>query len=64
MTIHLCDICQKEMTQWLIVDINATALVDYVNISHLYPYVRKHEICKTCIDKLKESAERIEKVVK
>lgn len=60
MIIHICDICRKNMYEWLTVDVSIGAERDYINVSHLIPYKRKWEICKNCFDRAADSCAKME----
>lgn len=53
MTIHKCDICNKEVKAWL----NVSTYIDIgknysEDVSDLAPYSGSYEICKDCFQKL------------
>ena len=59
MTIHKCDICKKEIYNWLTIRINVNAAFPECNVANLLQYVNKIDICESCFNKLQKSAKGV-----
>ena len=52
MTIHKCDVCGKEVTSWLNLEVSVQAKDSNTNVGDILHYDRAYlDMCKDCFEK-------------
>ena len=52
MIIHQCDICKKEITTWISINVTPDAAYSFTNIGDLINYRGYYELCPKCFKKI------------
>lgn len=60
MTIHKCDICNRDMGKWLKITVDAESKHIFTNVSDLLGRIGRYDICPACFDKLRECASSLD----